>query len=60
MASKTVRMIKPWGLHPVGEEFTTDESVADLLIQNGRAEEVKPEPAKGKKGKEVKPNAAAN
>lgn len=42
MASKTVKMLKAWLLHPVGEEFTTDESVADLLIARGAAEEVKP------------------
>lgn len=37
---KTIKFVKPWGLHPTGEEITIDEPIADLLIQNGRAEEV--------------------
>jgi len=35
-----VRLLKAWGLHPAGEVFVTDKSVADLLIQRGHAEEV--------------------
>lgn len=45
---KTIKFIKAWQLHTVGAEITIDAPIADLLIANGRAEEVKPEPKKAK------------
>ena len=35
---KTIKFIKPWRLQVVGAIITVDSSVADLLIQSGRAE----------------------
>ena len=35
---KTIKFIKPWRLQVVGAIITADSSVADLLIQSGRAE----------------------
>ena len=53
MVTKTIKLIKPWGLHPAGKVFATDVAAADLLIQSGRAKEVeekKPQD-KGKQGR---------
>jgi len=55
MADQKVRLIKPWGLHVAGEQFTVTDSIAVELIKSGRAEAVpepeqtKPEAAKGNK-----------
>jgi len=35
---KTIKFIKPWRLQVVGAIITVDSSVADLLVQSGRAE----------------------
>lgn len=43
MTTKTIRFIKAWRLHPVGAIVAPEASVADLLIQQGRAVEVAPE-----------------
>lgn len=40
MADKTIKFIKPWGLQAIGAVITTIQSVADLLIQSGKAVEV--------------------
>lgn len=45
MAQKTVRILKPWGFHPIGAEITTDDSVAELLLQRKAAELVTAAPA---------------
>lgn len=45
MATKRIRLIKPWTLFAAGAEVEFQTSVADLLIQRGRAEEVKQSPA---------------
>jgi hypothetical protein len=39
---KNVTLLKPWGMHLKGASLTLDNSVADLLIQRGAAEEIKP------------------
>jgi hypothetical protein len=55
MASKKLKLIKPWGLNPKGAIIEPPESVASLLIQSGRAEAVEePEPVPPKqKGKQA-------
>lgn len=50
-ATKTIKLIKPWHLHPAGQVLTVDAPVADLLIESGRAEEIKPESADRKSNK---------
>jgi hypothetical protein len=45
---KTIKFIKAWQLHTVGAEITVNAPIADLLIANGRAEEVKNEKTKAK------------
>lgn len=37
---KTIKFLKPWQFHTVGATLTINAPIADLLIQNGRAEEV--------------------
>jgi len=45
METQTVKLIKPWGLHPKGEQFEVASAIAELLIQSGRAELMRaPEP----------------
>lgn len=54
MATKTIKLIKPWRMHSKGAVFTTDAPVAALLIQSGRAVEEKPaevKPVEQKAGK---------
>jgi len=54
VATKRIRLIKPWQMTPAGAEAEFQTSVADLLIQRGRAEEVKPAPTPAPKPKKVK------
>jgi hypothetical protein len=42
MATKRIKLLKPWMMTPAGAEVEFQTSVADLLIQRGRAVEVKP------------------
>jgi len=42
MATKRIKLIKAWNMFAPGAEVEFQTSVADLLIQRGRAEEVKP------------------
>lgn len=51
---KTIKFVKPWGLHPVGEQITINAPIADLLIGNGRAKEVKDTPQAKKPKLQVK------
>ena len=44
MLTQTVRLIKPWLLHPKGKLLTLNGGVAGELIRSGRAEAVQPEP----------------
>jgi hypothetical protein len=39
---KNVTLLKPWGMHLKGARLRIDAPVADLLIQRGAAEEIKP------------------
>ncbi len=60
-------MVKPWGMHAIGARLTLDNSIADLLIESGRAKRVEklPDEPAGKPKPKVKlqewvkkPNAA--
>ncbi len=42
MATKTVRLTKPWQFHLKGALLTLEPNIADLMIQSGRAELVEP------------------
>jgi hypothetical protein len=39
-AQQTIRLIKPYSMHPKGTVLTVDASIASLIIQSGRAEAV--------------------
>lgn len=45
VATKRIKLLKPWTTFAVGAEVEFQTSVADLLIQRGRAVEVKETPA---------------
>jgi hypothetical protein len=42
VATKRIKLLKPWMMSPAGAEVEFQTSVADLLIQRGRAVEVRP------------------
>jgi hypothetical protein len=40
MATKRIKLIKPWQVHPAGAEVDFPVPIADLLIERGRAEAI--------------------
>jgi len=53
MATKKIKLIKPYGLLATGVTISPDVPVADLLIQSGRAVAVETEPVEIKEERKV-------
>ncbi len=48
MATKTIKLIKPYSLHSKGAVLSIDEGLAHALISSGRAEALEQEAPKDK------------